>query len=189
MSKGKRLTRAVIEKRLTQAWQKALEDCYGLSPTQARQLVKGMAVRGIRRAAAEDRSSVAQKLNAGIAMALADVGRYFIKRSKIRTEKQLAKALEEIKQAREKMPTATRKAMKIVSTMLPRTGGPGRQPKLNSREASKACDHIAMFIRQKHTLKQALQRMAESSESILGKKVSARTLQKAWDKRDQLTGE
>ena len=184
MNKGKRLTRAVIEKRLTQAWQKALEDCYGLSPTQARQLVKGT-----RPAALEDRSTVAKKLNAAIAMALADVGRYFINRSKIRTEQQLAKALEEIKQAREKMPTATRKAMKIVSTMLPRRGGPGRQPKLNPREASKACDHIAMFIRQKHTLKQALQLMAESSQSILGKKVSARTLQKAWDKRDQLAGE
>ncbi len=189
MNKGKRLTRTVIKKRLTQAWQKALEDCYGLSPTQARQLVKGMAVKGTRRAALEDRSTVAKKLNAAIAMALADVGRYFINKSKIRTQQQLDKALEEIKQAREKMPTATRKAMKIVSTMLPRRGGPGRQPKLNSREASKACDHIAMFIRQKHTLKQSLQLMAQSSQSILGKKVGARTLQKAWDKRDQLTGE
>jgi hypothetical protein len=76
--------------------------------------------------------------------------------------------------------------MKMVSGMLPRKGGPGRQPKLSAAEASRACDHIATFIRQKNSLKAALQKTSNASLSLFGKKVSARTLQKAWDNRDTL---
>jgi len=48
------------------------------------------------------------------------------------------------------------------------------------------CDHIALLIRQKHTLKLALQKVSELSPSILhGKKASPRKLQKAWDRRDE----
>jgi hypothetical protein len=189
MNKGKQLSRAVIEKRLSQAWQETVEYCFSLSPTQAKQLVRGLFMKPEKKVGLKDRNDGARIFNAGLAMAMGDMGRYYIRRTKIRTEEQLAKALIELQQVREKMPAATRKAMKALSSMLPRRGGPGRQPKLNSGEASRACDHIAMFIRQKHSLKQALQMMAESSPSILGKKVGARTLQKAWDKRDRLSDE
>jgi type II secretory pathway component PulF len=72
---------------------------------------------------------------------------------------------------------------------LPRRGGPGRQPKLNATQSSQVCDQIALFLRQGHTLKQALQKVAELSITLFGKKVGARTLQKAWDKRREYRSE
>lgn len=186
MTSNKRLARALVEKRLTLAWHKTIEQSFGLNPKQAKQLVRGMLIGDLSDVGPQDDSAGGKVLSPFIAMILGDFGKHYLKNHKIRTEDQLAKALEEIKVRGEQMPTMTRKALKAVSNMLPRRGGPGRQPKLNPREAAKACDHIAMFIRQKHSLKEALKLMSDSSTSILGKPVGTRTLQKAWDKRDQL---
>ena len=87
------------------------------------------------------------------------------------------------------MPTAIRKAFKEVGHALPRRGGPGRQAKLNAKQAAQVCDQIALFVRQGQTLKEALQKVAELTPTLLGKKVGARTLQKAWDKRREYLGE
>jgi len=125
-----------------------------------------------------------QGLTLGMFVGQASLGKALARQ--IKNRGQLEDAVILIKRLRDVLPTAFRKGMKEIARELPRRGGPGRQPKLNGPEASKACDHIAMFIRQKHTLKQALQMMAESSQAFLGKKVSARTLQKAWDRRDKL---
>jgi hypothetical protein len=60
-----------------------------------------------------------------------------------------------MRQISEAMPTTTRKTMKMFLSKLPRKGGPGRQPKLDSKQASLACDQIAVFISQKHPVKEA----------------------------------
>ena len=134
-----------------------------------------------------DHNATVKLIQAGMAFALGTLGRNHLKTINIKTEEQLDKALVQLREAKEQIPTATRKALRAFSKALRRRGGPGRQPKLNSKEASKACDHIGIFIRQKHSLKESLRMMADSSQTILGKKVGARTLQKAWDKRDTLT--
>jgi hypothetical protein len=175
MRKSDRPTKKEFEKRLAQKWREALESCLGPAPTQLTHLLKDA-----------DRKTTDQNLKAGMAFALRILGTDHLKKKNIKTEEQFAKACEELRVWKEKMPTAIRKATRDLAKALPRRGGPGRQPILNSDEAAKACDHIAMFIRQNHTLKEALQKMAQSSESLLGKKVGARTLQKFWDKRDQL---
>jgi len=72
------------------------------------------------------------------------------------------------------MPTAIRKATKELGHALPRRGGPGRQPKLNVAQAAHVCDQIALFMRQGHTPKDALQKVAELTPTLLGKKVGAR---------------
>lgn len=182
----KRLTKAEIKKRLLEEWENTMRDGFGLSSAEANRLVKSMTGKRTDQA---NNPPGALHLNAGMALFVGNTIRNRIYGTKIKTEKQLEAALQEIREVREKMPTVVRRALKAVSNMLPRRGGPGRQPKLNRNEASKACDHIAMFIRQKHTLKEALQMMSDSSPSILGKKVGARTLQKAWDRRDKLTSE
>jgi|HubBroStandDraft_6_1064221.scaffolds.fasta_scaffold257464_1 hypothetical protein len=162
-----------------------MTDCFGISPTDAERLIKaGMAGR-LKIPARNDSAAAAQIFDAGIAHAFTQVVDYQIRKTRIRTEDELAAAFQRMEEVREQMPTATRKALKEFSKMLPRRGGPGRQPKLNRSEASKACDHIAMFMRHGNTLKEALVRMAESSPTLVGKKVGARTLQKAWDNRDK----
>lgn len=115
---------------------------------------------------------------------LQDFGRTFASAASIQNEKQMQAALTAIKEVGYQLPPILRKAMKQVASSLPRRGGPGRQPKLNPREAVLVCDQIATFIRRKNTLKQALQKVSESAPQLLGKKVSPRTLQKAWDKRE-----
>jgi type II secretory pathway component PulF len=118
-------------------------------------------------------------------MLLQNFGRTFALAAKIEDEEQLRAAIKRIKEGREKLPTILRKAMKQVTAVLPRRGGPGRQPKLKPNEASQMCDQIAMFIRQNNNLKQALQKVSQLTPQLLGKKVSPRTLQKAWNKRGQ----
>jgi DNA invertase Pin-like site-specific DNA recombinase len=93
-----------------------------------------------------------------------------------------------IREVGEKMPTAIRKATKELGHALPRRGGPGRQPKLTGTQAAKACDQIGLFVRQGHTVKEALKKVAELTPGLFGKKVGARTLQKAWDKRSEYLG-
>lgn len=187
MGKDKRISRKQAQMRLTQAWNNMIEDCFGLPEKEAKRVMQMMILKPGRRKKIDPKAG--QKiLSSGLALTLTEQANRHFAKTKIRTEKKLARTLAGIENIREKFPAEVRKALKAVSTMLPRRGGPGRAPKLNSKEASKACDHIAMFIRQKHTLKEALQLMAKSSPALLGKKVGARTLQKAWDRRDQHGG-
>ena len=74
----------------------------------------------------------------------------------------------------------------MLVSALPRRGGPGRQRKLTPTEAARACDHIGTFMRQGSSVTVALRKAAEASETLIGKKVSARTLQKAWKDRGTL---
>jgi hypothetical protein len=181
--KKRKPTRAEIQRRLIKGFEEELQAALGLSQSQAKQIMKGDAVEGLPTGRSNDSNVVASKLRAAIVSSVGNIGKYYTKRTNIKTEDELKKVLEEMKGQREKLPAATRKVLKAVGAMLPRRGGPGRQPKLDSKQASRACDQIAVFIRQKHTLKEALQKVSEISPTVLGQKVGARTLQKAWNKR------
>jgi hypothetical protein len=106
---------------------------------------------------------------------------------KIKNEEELRDLIRTFRKEQEEMSTVIRKAMKLAQTSLPRRGGPGRQPKLTSSQASQMCDQIALCMRQGGNLKQALQKVSQlAPQLLLGKKVSPRTLQKAWNQRGQI---
>lgn len=181
MEKKVRLTKAKIETQLDEAWREVLKES-GLISSFAD--IK----RGLRELNLSPELDLGSGFTLGMSLGLVNAGKILAR--KVKTEVELEKALREIKEAGEKMPTAMRKAFKEVARSLPRRGGPGRRPKLSPKEASLMCDQIALFIRQKYGLKEALRKAADLSPSILsGKKVSPRTLQKAWDMRGELTSE
>ena len=178
--KTQRLTRADIERRLTQAYDEMLEK-NNLSPfaKEAKRLLAGI----------KTTENLGQVLIVGgmsitTRMLIENYGRALARATKIRTEDELQQVIQLIKEKGETLPTVIREATKVFKQTLPRRGGPGRRPILSAKETVQVCDHIAMFIRQKWTLKQALAKVAEISPTLLGKKVGQRTLQKAWDNRD-----
>ena len=178
MQKTPRLTRIEITRRIDQAWRE-MQEAIGFIPAEASKSLKDLNL--------SPELHLWQGLTLGMFVGQGSLGKGLAQQ--IKTREQLEEVMQQIKRIGDVLPTAFRKGMKEIARKLPRRGGPGRQPKLSAKESSKACDHIAMFIRQKHTLKQALQMMSESSLSILGKKVGARTLQKAWDNRDKFTSD
>jgi hypothetical protein len=180
MKKTKRIAQETIQKTLDKEWQAAIKSCFGMTHREALALVKPYG---------KNAETPVRGLTLGMVWALGGYGKFLAKKHRIKTQEDLHKAVQQMREARNAIPAATRKAFKMIASKLPRAGGPGRHSKLNPQEASKACDHISTFIRQKHTLKQALQMVSEMSPTLLGKKVGARTLQKAWDIRDKLTGE
>jgi hypothetical protein len=179
VKKPKRLTKREIEERLDHAWLEELQRL-GLVANQpeAKKLMQDVA-------SLERCVGVGRGMTFGMALEMRNWGKDLAKKRQIKDEQQLSKAIQDLKRTGDELPTLMRKAMKELATKLPRKGGPGRLPKLNPKEAAQACDQIALFIRQKYTLKEALQKVADLSASLFGKKVGARTLQKAWDKRGQ----
>jgi len=180
MTKARRLTKEKIQEQVDEAWRQMLETI-GLkwSPAEVRRMLKDLKV-------APD-VRVARGLTIGMALGLGGMGKTVARETK--TEAQLAKVLQEIKRMSELMPTTIRKATKEMLRTLPRRGGPGRRPKLSAAESAQVCDQIAVFIRQKHNVKEALQRVAELTPTLLGKRVGTRTLQKAWDRRGEFSSE
>jgi hypothetical protein len=176
MTKTERLTKTEIQKQIDTAWREALENA-GMKWS---------------RAAAEDLAAetnisietrLARGITLGMALGLGGIGKEAGR--KIKTQQQLDESLQKIRHAGEAMPTMIRRATKELVRTLPRRGGPGRQPKLNAKESAQVCDQIGMFMRRGDNLRGALKRVADLAATLLGKKVSPRTLQKAWDKRDQ----
>jgi hypothetical protein len=179
MTKNKRLTKKEISARVDAAYRDLLEGTgFKFDPAEMDRVLKASNVSPHKR--------VAKGLSLGMALGVLSWGQTASR--EIKTEEQLDKVLLKLKEAKEELPTLARKATKEVLSKLPRRGGPGRTPKLNTRESSMVCDQIGVFIRQKNTLKQSLSKTAELTPNLLGKKVSARTLQKAWDKRDEFIG-
>jgi hypothetical protein len=174
--KTEKLSRAEVVRTLNQEWAAVLEEVHCNPSPDA--LVKLSRTKDLR-----PEFYVKGGLTITIGMLLQNFGKSFVSVAKIENEQQLREAVRMIRQVREELPTVMRKAMKQVVAVLPRRGGPGRQPKLKAHEASQMCDQIAMFIRQNNNLKQALQRVSELTPHLLGKRVSPRTLQKAWNKR------
>jgi hypothetical protein len=176
--KAKKLSRAEVVRTLNQEWAELLEEAHCNPSPDA--LAKLSRTKGL-----QPEFYVKGGLTITIGMLLQNFGQSFVSAAKIEDEHQLRDAVRTIREVRNQLPTVMRKAMKQVVAVLPRRGGPGRQPKLKLHEASQMCDQIAMFIRQNNNLKQALQKVSELTPQLLGKKVSPRTLQKAWNKRGE----
>jgi len=179
LKKPKKLTEAEVARRLDETFHKILEE-NGLllwSPDELKEMLKSVHI--------SPNTKLARGLSIGAMIGLSSAGKKVA--PLIKTEEQLDRALQAMRQQGDKIPTMMRKAAKEMTLMLPRRGGPGRQPKLTAEEKSLMCDLIASFIRQKMKLKPALAKASEQAPGMLGgKKVSARTLQKAWDERDKI---
>jgi hypothetical protein len=180
MKKTRKLTQKEIHRTLDREWEDTIKSCFGVTPDEARKKF------GLYDSNTE---TPIRGLKLATVFALGGYGKHLAKKYKIRTQQDLQKAVEKMRNVRQKMPSATRKAFKIIASTLPRAGGPGRQPKLNRQEASKVCDQIGVFIRQGCHLKEALLKTADLCPTMLGKKVGPRTLQKAWDRRKKTTSE
>lgn len=172
----KTLSRAEIEQTLNREWSAILEESrLNPDPDALRKLSK---TKGL-----QPEVYVAGGLTITIGALLQNFGKKVASNPKIKSEEDLQRVVRAMREVRNELPTQIRKAVKQVTTSLPRRGGPGRQPKLLPNEASQMCDQIATFLRHKHTLKQALQKVSDLTPQLLGKRVSPRTLQKGWDKR------
>ncbi len=180
--KSRKLTKKEIGQRLEQEWKSMLNE-NGLS-------VPPDAIDAIKKAfkARDPRPEVLVEsgLKVTLSTLLEDRGKTIAATHRIETEEELQRALKGIKEIGEDLPSVLRKAMKDFKAVLPRRGGPGRRPKLRPKEAAQMCDQIAVHIRQQLTLKKALVKASELTPQLLGKKVSPRTLQKAWDRRGEL---
>jgi hypothetical protein len=178
--KRQAFNRRAAAKKLEEAWRDVLKkNGLAQNPAEVRQVLSDVRL--------SPKTPLARGLNIGMSVGLGGLGRAMAQ--KVKSERQLENALALIREAGEKMPTAIRKALKELGHALPRRGGPGRQPKLNTMQAGHVCDQIALLLRQGHKLKSALQKVAELTPTLLGKKVGARTLQKAWDRRGEYRSE
>jgi hypothetical protein len=178
-TKQKRLAKKEISKKFDAAYRDLLEGTgFKFNPNEMNRVLKASNV--------SPHERVAKGLSLGMALGILSWGKTVSR--EIKTEDQLNKVLLRLKEAKENLPTLARKATKEMLSKLPRRGGPGRTPKLSAKECSMVCDQVGVFIRQKNTVKESLSKTAELTPSLFGKKVSARTLQKAWDKRDHFIG-
>jgi hypothetical protein len=183
VAKAKRLTQAYVLRRLDETWDEVLTSCFGLTQTAA----QGQ-LRQLLRSSDDGSDNHGQLFKAALDLALGKEGRDAFRKQaqQIQTEADLARAIARIRETADVIPSVTRKATKMLVSALPRRGGPGRRRKLTATEAARACDHIGTFMRQGGSLTVALRKAAEASETLIGKKVSARTLQKAWKDRGTL---
>ena len=85
----------------------------------------------------------------------------------------------------EQTPTIARNSIERIKSSLPRRGGPGREPKLDAPECSVVSQEILKLIGKKYKVKDALVEVSRMCPQLIGKSVSPRTLQKAWDRRDE----
>ncbi len=183
VAKTKRLTQVYVLKRLDDTWDEVLTSCFGLTQSEA----QGQLRQSFKSSddGSDDHGPI---FLAALDLALGKEGRDAFRKQarKIRTEADLAQAIARIRETADVIPSATRKAMAMLVKVLPRKGGPGRQSKLTATEAARACDHIGTFMRQGSSVTLALKKAADASETLIGKRVSARTLQKAWKNRGTL---
>lgn len=184
-SPARSLSRTVVRQRLTAATEEMLDALLGVTGVRAQQLVRaltrgqaGMTLDGTDPDVESVLAVTRRLFSENVRRALAQ------ETQRIVTEDDLIRREQEIRRAGRDLPSMLRKVLKAHAASLPRRGGPGRGRLLSPEEASRACDHIAELLRRKHTVKDALAKTAEASVRLFGKKVGARTLQKAWAQRD-----
>jgi hypothetical protein len=107
----------------------------------------------------------------------------------IRTQEELDRFVEGLEATVEPAPTIVRNTMDKIRSKVPRRGGTGREPKLDYREATMVCREILKLVGKKYTAKEAIAEVSRMCPELLGKAVGTRTLQKAWDKRDEFLRE
>lgn len=103
------------------------------------------------------------------------------------TEEELEVVLTQIRALAPEMASAFRRELKNLQRGLPRRGGPGRDEILNIAEKREVCEQVGSL----HKMGQ-IKKMSDVFETVAdtfrkrGKKISARTVQRAWQKREAL---
>ena len=177
MSEKEFVTKEEIESRINEAVQRLFRRIgLKVDPSEVKDFL-----------AANDKLSPERQIARGIELSLQlGFGSFANKISTgIKTRQDLEKVLHTIGEATEQAPTLARGALMQILKNLARRGGPGRIAKLDAQESTKVCKEILQLIGQKHTVKEALVKTSEMCPTLLGKTVSPRTLQKAWDRRDE----
>jgi hypothetical protein len=178
LKRSRALSQAEIARRIDEAYRKILEE-NGLSlwsPDELKDMLKTVHL--------SPHTTLVRGLTIGAMIGISSPGKKLA--PMIKSEEQLDRVLEGLREHFDKSPTMMRKAAKDMMRALPRKGGPGRQRKLSPEEASLMCDQIGQLIREGKKLKPALEEAAKQSSRILGgKRVGARTLQNAWNDRQK----
>lgn len=103
----------------------------------------------------------------------------------VRTQEQLQDLIQMMDAFAEQAPSIARQQLDRIKSVLPRSGGPGREPKLNAIQSQMACDEISSEIRLGAKAKEAAKAVAARSQQLFGKTVSARTLGTIWSRRNE----
>ncbi len=103
------------------------------------------------------------------------------------TEKELKLILAEMKADGRELPTVIRKALNQMRQTLPRRGGPGREEILSITEKREVCEDVTKLLKM-GTVRKMPDIYATVAEGLAakGKKVSARTIKRVWEKRQSL---
>jgi hypothetical protein len=103
------------------------------------------------------------------------------------TEEELEAVLRQIKASAPEMASAFRKELKGMQTRLPRHGGPGRGGILNITEKREACEQVGSLYKMGKIKKWSdiYESVAETFRAK-GKKISGRTIKRAWENREDL---
>jgi hypothetical protein len=108
----------------------------------------------------------------------------------IRTQQDLDGLVQEIDTRAEQAPTMVRNELDRIRAKLPRRGGPGREPKLDSQQSTIVCkETLKLMGKKKFGITEALAEVSKMCPALLGKSVSPRTLRDAWDRRDEFLDE
>ncbi|HEV2288557.1 MAG TPA: hypothetical protein VGR81_06345 [Candidatus Acidoferrales bacterium] len=103
------------------------------------------------------------------------------------SEEEIETVCRKLKSTVPEMATAIRKGFKDMLKGLPRRGGPGRGEILSAAEKMEACDQITFLLKRNE-----VKRWRDIFESVAeqfrtrGKNVSARTIKRAWESRENL---
>jgi hypothetical protein len=180
MTNPKPITKKEIEERINEAVQQLYERLgFKFDPSEVSEFLAA-------NAGLPPEKAMPKTMEFGLALGFGSFTDKF--KTGIKTREDLEKVLQTIGEVREQAPTLVRSVYTQAIKNLPRRGGPGRIPKLDARESVVVCNQILQFIGRKYTVKQALAKTSEMCPTLLGKAVSQRTLQKAWDKRDEFLG-
>lgn len=104
------------------------------------------------------------------------------------TEQQLEADLAQLTRQAEELPSRLRRALIQMQKSLPRRGGPGRGYSLTIAQQHEACEQVASHMKMKKLrggFPEAFETVAEDFRAK-GIKVSAQTIKRTWQKRDQI---
>jgi hypothetical protein len=174
---AKLLKQKEVKERIAIELAKVLTELFGMSGDEAKELLTRF-----KDELGDDESllqaSLVHLLNKGIKSSIHGGSRRQF------TEEEVQRVIAEMKASLPQMAAALRRGLKETQKKLPRLGGPGRKGTLSPREKLRACEQVSSLHK-----KGQLTKMSEIFEAVAehfrsrGKKVSARTIKRAWEDR------
>src|SRR5271169_6763009 len=178
--KSKMVTREEVKKRITETIREVISSLFGISNEAAKKGLRAALGDAMQDKDSLFRASLVYQLNKLTESGLKGRGRRG-------SEQELQVVLAQIKAAAPEMASALRRGLKDLQTQLPRQGGPGREEILSATEKREACEQIGSL----HKMGK-VKRWPDIFETVAvafgakGKKVSARTIKRAWERRETL---